>query len=290
MYSTPVAPAPARSRLPPAPGTPICPVEALCYSGGQERGRVSGDDEECERRGAEGRSGGGADQDPPGRRFRGDAQGRAAGRGSAGFHHAACAAGRHHRRARPPVPRLHRRPRRDSGAAQLPRIPALDLHLHQPRRLPRHPRRPQARRGRHRQHRHHRHPRRLARRHQPHVPGRRARALEGAPPGRCHLRGDDARHRGGAAGRAHRRHRPCHPELRRGAALLGGARFLRPRHRPHLPRRAVDPAFRRARGRAGAVTKDRSLSAQFEHTIGVTQDGHEIFTLSPKGWHRPPYA
>ena len=39
-----------------------------------------------------------------------------------------------------------------------------------------------------------------------------------------------------------------------------------------------------------AVTKDRSLSAQFEHTIGVTQDGHEIFTLSPKGWHRPPYA
>jgi methionyl aminopeptidase len=38
-----------------------------------------------------------------------------------------------------------------------------------------------------------------------------------------------------------------------------------------------------------AVTKDRSLSAQFEHTIGVTADGHEIFTLSPKGWHRPPY-
>ncbi len=39
-----------------------------------------------------------------------------------------------------------------------------------------------------------------------------------------------------------------------------------------------------------AVTKDRSLSAQFEHTVGVTQDGHEIFTLSPKGWDRPPYA
>jgi methionyl aminopeptidase len=38
-----------------------------------------------------------------------------------------------------------------------------------------------------------------------------------------------------------------------------------------------------------AVTKDRSLSAQFEHTIGVTQSGYEIFTLSPKGWHRPPY-
>jgi methionyl aminopeptidase len=38
-----------------------------------------------------------------------------------------------------------------------------------------------------------------------------------------------------------------------------------------------------------AVTKDRSLSAQFEHSVGVTADGHEIFTLSPKGLHRPPY-
>ena len=39
-----------------------------------------------------------------------------------------------------------------------------------------------------------------------------------------------------------------------------------------------------------AVTKDRSLSAQFEHTVGVTETGYEIFTLSPKGWTRPPYA
>jgi len=38
-----------------------------------------------------------------------------------------------------------------------------------------------------------------------------------------------------------------------------------------------------------AVTKDRSLSAQFEHSIGVTADGCEIFTLSPKGLHRPPF-
>jgi methionyl aminopeptidase len=38
-----------------------------------------------------------------------------------------------------------------------------------------------------------------------------------------------------------------------------------------------------------AVTKDRSLSAQFEHTIGVTADGHEVFTLSPKGLDCPPY-
>jgi methionyl aminopeptidase len=39
-----------------------------------------------------------------------------------------------------------------------------------------------------------------------------------------------------------------------------------------------------------AVTKDRSLSAQFEHSIGVTPAGCEIFTLSPAGLHRPPYA
>ncbi len=39
-----------------------------------------------------------------------------------------------------------------------------------------------------------------------------------------------------------------------------------------------------------AVTKDKSLSAQFEHSIGVTATGYEIFTLSPKGWNAPPYA
>ncbi|MGU3494976.1 type I methionyl aminopeptidase [Xanthobacteraceae bacterium A53D] len=38
-----------------------------------------------------------------------------------------------------------------------------------------------------------------------------------------------------------------------------------------------------------AVTRDRSLSAQFEHAIGVTETGCEIFTLSPKGYHKPPY-
>jgi methionyl aminopeptidase len=38
-----------------------------------------------------------------------------------------------------------------------------------------------------------------------------------------------------------------------------------------------------------AVTKDRSLSAQFEHSIAVTETGYEIFTLSPKGYTLPPY-
>ncbi len=39
-----------------------------------------------------------------------------------------------------------------------------------------------------------------------------------------------------------------------------------------------------------AVTRDRSLSAQFEHSIGITETGCEIFTLSPAGLDRPPYA
>ena len=39
-----------------------------------------------------------------------------------------------------------------------------------------------------------------------------------------------------------------------------------------------------------AVTRDRSLSAQFEHMVGVTEDGCEIFTLSPAGFDKPPYA
>lgn len=39
-----------------------------------------------------------------------------------------------------------------------------------------------------------------------------------------------------------------------------------------------------------AVTRDRSLTAQFEHSIGVTENGCEIFTASPAGYTMPPYA
>ena len=39
-----------------------------------------------------------------------------------------------------------------------------------------------------------------------------------------------------------------------------------------------------------AVTRDRSLSAQFDHMIGVTETGCEIFTISPAGLHKPPYG
>ena len=38
-----------------------------------------------------------------------------------------------------------------------------------------------------------------------------------------------------------------------------------------------------------AVTKDKSLSAQFEHTLGITENGYEIFTKSVKGYTKPPY-
>ena len=38
-----------------------------------------------------------------------------------------------------------------------------------------------------------------------------------------------------------------------------------------------------------AVTKDKSLSAQFEHTVGVTKNGFEIFTKSKKQYDKPPY-
>ena len=37
-----------------------------------------------------------------------------------------------------------------------------------------------------------------------------------------------------------------------------------------------------------AVTRDKSLSAQCEHSIGVTETGYEIFTLSPAGLYKPP--
>ena len=38
------------------------------------------------------------------------------------------------------------------------------------------------------------------------------------------------------------------------------------------------------------TTRDKSLSAQFEHSIGVTANGFEIFTASPKGLNCPPFT
>jgi len=39
-----------------------------------------------------------------------------------------------------------------------------------------------------------------------------------------------------------------------------------------------------------AVTKDKKLSAQFEHTVGITETGYEIFTMSKKELNHPPYS
>ena len=80
-----------------------------------------------------------------------------------------CRARRHHRPARPAGAGVRLRPRRAAGDADVPRLQEIDLHLDQPRGLPRHPRRQAAEGRRHRQHRRHADPRRLARRLQPHV-------------------------------------------------------------------------------------------------------------------------
>ena len=39
-----------------------------------------------------------------------------------------------------------------------------------------------------------------------------------------------------------------------------------------------------------AVTKDKKLSAQFEHTVGITDKGYEIFTISKNELDNPPYS
>ena len=39
-----------------------------------------------------------------------------------------------------------------------------------------------------------------------------------------------------------------------------------------------------------AVAKDKKLSAQFEHTVGISDTGYEIFTLSKQGLNKPPYS
>ena len=150
--------------------------------------------------------------------------------------------------------RLRDGPRRAPRDADVSRLQQVDLHVDQPRRLPRHPEREAAAGRRHRQHRRDADPRRLARRFEPHVPGRRNSA-QGRAADRGDLRGDDARHRGGEARPHHRRHRPRDPDLRRAAAHERGARFLRPRPRPPVPRRAEHRAYRPRRRRHRAQAR-----------------------------------
>jgi len=187
------------------------------------------------------------------RRGRQNARGRAAGGASVGHDWRACAGRRHHRAPEPNLPRLHRRRTAgDAGAAELPRLPQVDLHFGQPCGLPRHPVRAPTETRRHHQHRHHGHQGRLPRRHQSHVfcrrcVGARAAGVPNQP------RMFAPRHRVGETRRAPRRLRPRHSTPRRGQRLLGGARVLRPRHRPRLPRRPASAALRQTRHRPGAA-------------------------------------
>ncbi len=119
---------------------------------------------------------------PRSRGLRGDAPGRPPHR--RGARHARrrmCAPGVPTDASRQARLRLRHGPRRLSGDAVLPRLHEIDLHLDQPRRLPRHPEREAAARRRHRQHRRDPDPRRLARRFEPHVLCRRRAAARPAP-------------------------------------------------------------------------------------------------------------
>jgi methionyl aminopeptidase len=79
-------------------------------------------------------------------------------------------------------------------------------------------------------------------------------------------------------------------------------RFSGPQRAPETPLKSgmfftVEPMINEGRPEVKvlkdgwtAVTRDKSLSAQFEHSVGVTETGVEIFTKSPAGLDKPPYA
>ena len=52
---------------------------------------------------------------------------------------------------------------------------------------------------------------------------------------------------------------------------------------------AVHPSLKILDDGWTAVSKDKSLSAQFEHTVGIKDNGYEIFTESVNGYVKPPY-
>jgi methionyl aminopeptidase len=125
----------------------------------------------------------------------------------------------------------------------------------------------------------------------------------------------DARHRGGEARQHHRRYRRRHPALCRGERcsvvrdFCGhglGQLFHDAPNILHYGRAGegvqlkpgmfftIEPMINLGRPHVKilsdgwtAVTRDRSLSAQFEHTIGVTETGCEIFTTMQRRPARP---
>ena len=126
------------------------------------------------------------------------------------------------------------------------------------------------------------------------------------------------RHRSGQAGRASGRYRPCHPAACREQWIQRGARILRPWHRREISTKnpqvvhygkpgtglklepgmifTIEPminAGRRDIRQLGdgwtIVTKDHSLSAQWEHTVLVTETGYEVLTLSAGSPKKPDF-
>ena len=141
--------------------------------------------------------------------------------------------------------------------------------------------------------------------------------LKATQAGRRYSRMPDARPRAGQARQSSRRHRQCHPapcrshrySVVRDFCGHGVGRVFhdspevvhagRPGTGPELKPGmifTVEPMINIGRPDVKvledgwtAVTRDRSLSAQFEHSIGITDIGCEIFTKSPKGLDKPPY-
>ena len=206
--------------------------------------------------------------------------------------------------------------RRAAGDADVSRLQEVDLHIAQPCGLSRHPRRQATQGWRHRQHRRDADPRRLARQFQPHVPigeiPRRAERLIEVTH-EAMMRGIGVIRPGATTGDighaiqayvetqhmsvvrdfcGHGLGRLFHDEPNivhvgrpgEGVALKPGMFFtVEPMiniGRPHV--KVLSDGWT-------AVTRDRSLSAQFEHTVAVTNDGVEVFTFSPAGLDKPPY-
>ncbi len=208
---------------------------------------------------------------------------------------------------------MRERAGRDPGAAQLraaglPALPEVDLHLGQSRRVPRRSRREEAEARRHRQRRHHGHQGRLPRRHEPHV--LRRPALD---PGAAPVRESRTNACGAGSRRCARaptwatsatpfRPTPSSNGFSVVREFCGhgiGRRFHEEPQVLHYGRPGtglkleagmiftVEPMINAGKADIRQladgwtiVTKDHSLSAQWEHTVLVTETGYEVLTLS----------
>jgi methionyl aminopeptidase len=102
----------------------------------------------------------------------------------------------------------------------------------------------------------------------------------------CHRRGDPRLRRHGLGGLFHDEPNILHYSRRGEDVVLKPGMFF-----------TIEPMIKLGRPHVKilsdgwtVVTRDRSLSALFEHSIGVTETGYEAFTLSPKDLHHPPYS